>query len=81
MKGKRQELSDAIEALQHGLIHDKEYRLAWVANIAMAIYDTKQKHGETVHQWRQRCGEQDIKYICAGHPDDETSNFMEAIGY
>ena len=81
MKGKRPELKDAIEALQHELIHDTEYRDAWKANIAMAIYDTRKPNGETAHKWRQRCAEQAIKFICAGHPDDPTSQFMEAIGH
>ncbi len=70
----------ACEALQYKLIHDDGYRLGWRANIAMAIFDTKQKKGETAHEWRNRCGEQFIKYFCAGHKDDPTSKLMESIG-
>jgi len=81
MKGKRPEIKDSIEAIQYALIHDEEYRHVWVCNVAMGIYDTKKKKGETAHEWRQRCAEQFIKYLCAGHPDDPTSQFMEAIGH
>lgn len=80
MSGDRTKISVSVEHIQKKLIQDDEYRSIWVANIAMAIYDTRQKKGETAHEWRQRCAEQFIKYLCAGHPDDETSNFMEAIG-
>jgi len=74
-------MKDLIERVQFELIHDSEYRDAWKANIAMAIYDTRKKKGETAHEWRQRCAEQFIKYLCAGHPDDKTSQIMEAIGH
>ena len=74
------DMSKVIEAIQCLLIHDDDYRDTWRANVAMAIYDTTQKKGETVHEWRNRCGEQFIKYFCAGHKDDPTSQFMEAIG-
>ena len=80
MNGKRPELRDAIEAFQHELIHDTKYRNAWKANIAMAIHDTKRLKKETMHEWRLRCAEQAIKFVCAGHPDDPTSQFMEAVG-
>ena len=78
---KRPETKSAIEAIQFHLIDDSEYRDVWIANVAMAIYDTRQKKGETAHEWRQRCAEQFIKYLCAGHPDDPTSQMMEAIGH
>lgn len=81
MKGKRPELTDAIEALQYALINGDDYRDTWKANVAMAIYDTKQKKGEAAHEWRNRCAEQFTKYLCAGHPDDPTSQLMEAIGH
>ena len=73
-------LAKSIGSVQSALIHDAEYRETWVANIAMAIYDT-QKKGVTAHEWRQRCAEQFIKYLCAGHPDDPTSQMMESIGH
>ena len=76
IKGNRE-----IETLQKNLIHDEEYRDAWKANVAMAIYDTRKLKGETAHEWRQRCAEQFIKYLCAGHSDDPTSQMMEAIGH
>jgi hypothetical protein len=41
----------------HGLLSDEDTRAGWRANIAMAIYDTKHKRGETAHEWRQRCAE------------------------
>ena len=75
------DLSKSIEAVQHSLIHDEDYRDTWRANIVMAIYDTKQKKGETTHAWRNRCGEQFVKYFCAGHKDDPTSQLMESIGH
>jgi len=75
------DLSKEIEVIQHELIHDEDYRHGWRANVAMAIYDTKQKKGETAYEWRNRCGEQFIKYFCAGHKDDPTSQFMEVIGH
>lgn len=75
------DLPDAINTVQHELIHSLEYREMWAANIAMAIYDTKKKVGETAYQWRQRCAEQTIKYICAGNLDDPTTQFMESIGH
>jgi len=81
MNGMRATTKDAIEVIQFILINDTEYRDLWTANVAMAIYDTKQKKGETAHEWRQRCAEQFIKYLCAGHPDDPTSQLMEAIGH
>ena len=81
MNGKRADIPNALEAIQFFLIDDSEYRNTWKANVAMAIYDTKQKKGETGHEWRQRCAEQFIKYLCAGHPDDPTSQLMEAIGH
>ena len=74
------DLDKSIEAVQRSLIHDEDYRDTWRANIAMAIYDSKQKKGETTHVWRNRCGEQFIKYFCAGHKDDPTSQIMEAVG-
>jgi len=40
-----------------GLLSDDDTRAGWRANIAMAIYDTKQEKGETAHEWRQRCAE------------------------
>ena len=81
MNGKRPDLPDALEAVQFKLISDSEMRDTWKANVAMAIYDTRQKKGETAHEWRQRCAEQFIKYLCAGHPDDPTSQLMEAVGH
>lgn len=81
MKGYRPKLDDAFEVIQFSLIHDEALRSGWVANIAMAIYDTRQKKGETAHEWRQRCANKFIQYLCAGHPDDETSKLMEAIGH
>ena len=74
-------MNKAIEKIQFELIHDDEYRDVWKANVAMAICDTRKKKGETAHEWRQRCAEQFIKYFCAGHSDDPTSQFMEAIGH
>lgn len=79
MKGRRTELSDAIEVLQYRLIHDKECRLAWRANIAMAIYDTERAVKEPLRQWRNRCAEQAIRYICAGHPDDEMTQLSDLL--
>ena len=80
----RQENKDLIEqsikSIQYELIHDSEYRDVWIANVAMSIYDTDKK-GVTAHEWRQKCGEQFIKYLCAGHPDDPTSQLMESIGH
>lgn len=81
MNGKRTDMTDAVEAVQFNLISDSELRDVWKANVAMAIYDTKQKKGETAHEWRQRCAEQFIKYLCADHPDDPTSQLMEAVGH
>ena len=81
MNGKRPDMTDAVEAVQFKLISDSEMRDAWKANVAMAIYDTTKKKGETAHVWRQRCAEQFIRYLCAGHPDDPTSQMMEAIGH
>jgi len=81
MSGRRPDMPNALEAVQFWLIEDTELRDAWKANVAMAIYDTRQKKGESVHEWRQRCAEQFIKYLCAGHPDDPTSQLMEAIGH
>ena len=75
------DLSKAILTVQYSLIHDDELWQTWRANVAMAIYDTKQKKGETAHTWRNRCGEQFIKYLCAGHKDDPTSQLMESIGH
>ena len=81
MNGKRTDMTDAVEVVQFNLISDSELRDVWNANVAMAIYDTKQKKGETAHEWRQRCAEQFIKYLCAGHPDDPTSQLMESVGH
>ena len=81
MSGRRPDIPNALEAIQFFLIDDSEYRNTWKANVAMAIYDTKQKKGETAYEWRQRCAEQFIKYLCAGHPDDPTSQLMEAVGH
>lgn len=81
MSGKRPDIPNALEAVQFHLIDDTQYRDTWKANVAMAIYDTRQTKGETAHEWRQRCAEQFIKYLCAGHPDDPTSQMMEAIGH
>jgi len=81
MSGRRPELTDALESIQFWLIEDQGLRDAWKANVAMAIYDTKRKKGELIHEWRQRCAERFIKYLCAGHPDDATSQLMEAIGH
>ena len=80
MTGKRPEISSAVERVQFDLINDSDYRDTWQANVAMAIYDTKQKKGESAHSWRNRCAEQFLKYFCAGHPDDPTSQLMEAVG-
>jgi hypothetical protein len=74
-------LDAAINRIQHELIHDDEYRYNWKANIAMAIHDTGRDKSETIHEWRNRCAEQAIKYLCADHPDDPTGQLMEKIGH
>lgn len=74
-------IAEAVKRVQHELIHNSESRNAWKANIAMAIYDTRRKKSETIHEWRNRCAEQFLKYLCANHPDDPTSRLMEKIGF
>jgi len=62
-----------IEKLQHALLHDEGYRQAFVANVACAIMDTKRIRGETIHEWRNRCGNTFVNYLTAGHKDDPIS--------
>ena len=69
----------AINTIQSALLSDEEYRQTWVANIAMAIHDTRREPGEGLHAWRQRCAETFLRYLTAGHEDDPTSKAMEDL--
>lgn len=71
------DLSTEIQAIQHALIHDPDYREAWVANVACAVMD--ENIGAT-HEQRQKIGERFVTWLCAGHPDDKMSQLMESMG-
>lgn len=44
MKNKQMKLTKAVKVIQKKLKKDKEYRQAWVANIAMAYIDADEWH-------------------------------------
>jgi len=73
------ELADAIKTIQNELLTDDEYRASWVANVAMAIHDTRRTTDEDEHQWRNRCAETFLRYLTAGHRNDPTSKAMENL--
>ena len=75
-------LEKEIKAIQSALIHDEDYRQTWIANVACAVM-VEMAETDTVVDWdtRQKIGERFVQFLCAGHPDDSMSQFMEAIGH
>lgn len=53
----------AMDAVTMALRMDEDYRRSWVANIVMAIHDTKRKDGETEIEWLNRGSEAFIELL------------------
>lgn len=53
----------AMADVTMALRNDAGYRQSWVANIAMAIYDTKRLDGETEVEWLNRGAEAFIELL------------------
>ena len=53
----------AMDAVTTALRMDEGYRISWVANIAMAIHDTKRLDGETEVAWLNRGAEAFIELL------------------
>lgn len=54
----------AMDAVTMALRNDAGYRMSWVANIAMAIHDTKRLEGETEVAWLNRGAEAFLEMLC-----------------
>jgi hypothetical protein len=53
----------AMDTVTMALRNDAGYRVSWVANIAMAIHDTKRLDGETEVAWLNRGAEAFIELL------------------